>query len=195
MTASHAAIDNIYRYYTDIVVGKQERSLGGEGGGLTIADWIGRFRPNRINVIPLFEEMDHMLDAHTTVRRYLEGKDIADQRVFLARSDPAMNYGLVSAVLLNKIALLHIQEVSEETGDTDLSHHWGGFGAVSGRSLPPRGPSVGLPPSTRASTRSPSSRHSSTITRLRMSRMRSGGWRSEGPAAPPGPSTRQRLST
>ena len=31
MTASHTAIDNIYRYYTEIVVGKQERSLG-EGG-------------------------------------------------------------------------------------------------------------------------------------------------------------------
>lgn len=114
MTASHTAVDNIYRYYTDIVVGKQERRLG--EGGTTIADWIGRFRPDRINVIPLFEEMDHMLDAHNVVRRYLEGKDIADQRVFLARSDPAMNYGLVSAVLLNKIALRHLREVSEETG-------------------------------------------------------------------------------
>jgi phosphoenolpyruvate carboxylase len=113
MTASHVAIDNIYRYYTDIVVGKQERRLG--EGNMTIADWIGRFRPDRINVIPLFEEMDHMLDAHNVVRRYLEDKDIADQRVFLARSDPAMNYGLVSAVLLNKIALRHLWEVSEET--------------------------------------------------------------------------------
>ncbi len=114
MTASHTAIDNIYRYYTDVVVGKQERRL--VEGGMTIADWIGRFRPDRINVIPLFEEMEHMLDAHNVVRRYLEGKDIVDQRVFLARSDPAMNYGLVSAVLLNKIALQHLREVSEETG-------------------------------------------------------------------------------
>ncbi len=114
MTTSHTAIDNIYRYYTEIVVGKQERRLG--EGGTTIADWIGRFRPDRINVIPLFEEMDHMLDAHNVVRRYLEGKDIADQRVFLARSDPAMNYGLVSAVFLNKLALQNLREVSEETG-------------------------------------------------------------------------------
>ena len=83
---------------------------------MTIADWIGRFRPDHINVIPLFEEMDHMLDAHNVVRRYLEDKDIDHQRVFLARSDPAMNYGIVSAVLLNKIALQHLQEVSEETG-------------------------------------------------------------------------------
>lgn len=114
MTASHTALDNIYRYYTDIVVGKQERRL--REGGKTIADWIGRFRPDRINVIPLFEEMDHMLDAHNVVGRYLEDKEIVDQRVFLARSDPAMNYGLVTAVLLNKIALQHLREVSEETG-------------------------------------------------------------------------------
>lgn len=114
MTASHTAIDNIYRYYADIVVGKQERSLG--EGGMTIMDWIGKFRPDRINVIPLFEEIDHMLDAHNMVRRYLEDKDITHQRVFLARSDPAMNYGIISAVLLNKIALQHLQEVSDETG-------------------------------------------------------------------------------
>lgn len=114
MTTSHTAIDNIYRYYTDIVVGKQKQTLG--EGGMTIADWIGRFQPDRINVIPLFEEMDHMLDAHNVVRRYLADKDITHQRVFLARSDPAMNYGIVSAVLLNKIALCHLQEMSEETG-------------------------------------------------------------------------------
>jgi phosphoenolpyruvate carboxylase len=114
MTTSHLAIDNIYRYYTEIVVGKQEIRL--REGGPTIADWIGRFRPDRINVIPLFEDMASMLDAHNMVRLYLEDKDLADQRVFLARSDPAMNYGLISAVLLNKIALLNLQEVSEEIG-------------------------------------------------------------------------------
>jgi len=114
MTTSHLAIDNIYRYYRDVVVGKQERRL--REGGPTIADWIGRFRPDRINVIPLFEDMARMLDAHNVVRRYLQDKDIADQRVFLARSDPAMNYGLISAVLLNKIALQNLQGVSEEAG-------------------------------------------------------------------------------
>ncbi len=113
MTASHTALDNIYRYYTDFVVGKQDKILG--EGGRTIAEWIGRFRPDRINVIPLFEDMDHMLEAHAIVRRYLHGKDIDSQRVFLARSDPAMNYGLVSAVLLNKMALQRLHLVAEET--------------------------------------------------------------------------------
>jgi phosphoenolpyruvate carboxylase len=49
-------------------------------------------------------------------REYLQDKEVGYQRVFLARSDPAMNYGLVSAVLLNKIALQRLQRLSEEIG-------------------------------------------------------------------------------
>jgi len=58
--------------------------------------------------------MEPMLDAHNMTREYLQDKDVEYQRVFLARSDPAMNYGLVSAVLLNKIALKRLHRLSEE---------------------------------------------------------------------------------
>ena len=84
-------------------MGKQNKPF--KEGDITIAEWIGEFKPERINVIPLFEDMEHMLEAHNITREYLQDKDVKHQRVFLARSDPAMNYGLVSAVLLNKIAL------------------------------------------------------------------------------------------
>ena len=114
MTASTECIDRIYTYYRDFVVGKQNKPF--KEGDITIAEWIGEFRPERINVIPLFEDMEHMLDAHNMVREYLQDKDIQYQRVFLARSDPAMNYGLVSAVLLNKIALQRLQRLSEVIG-------------------------------------------------------------------------------
>ena len=114
MTASTKCIDRIYTYYRDFVVGKQNKPF--KEGDITIAEWIGEFRPERINVIPLFEDMEHMLDAHNMVREYLQDKDIQYQRVFLARSDPAMNYGLVSAVLLNKIALQRLQRLSEVIG-------------------------------------------------------------------------------
>ncbi|MFW6117682.1 MAG: phosphoenolpyruvate carboxylase [Thermoproteota archaeon] len=112
MTTSAKCIDRVYRYYADFIIGKQHQPFS--RSDITIAEWIGKFRPKRINVIPLFEDMEHMLDAHKTVRRYLQDKEVEYQRVFLARSDPAMNYGLLSAVLLNKITLQRLQRLSEE---------------------------------------------------------------------------------
>ncbi|HDM36947.1 MAG TPA: phosphoenolpyruvate carboxylase [Candidatus Syntrophoarchaeum butanivorans] len=114
MTTSTRCIDRIYRYYRDFVVGKQNKPF--KEGDITISEWIGEFKPEKINVIPLFEDISHMLEAHTMVKEYLEGKDLEYQRVFLARSDPAMNYGLVSALLLNKIALQRLQSLPDETG-------------------------------------------------------------------------------
>jgi len=57
-----------------------------------------------------------MLASAEITREYLVGKDIERQRVFLARSDPAMNYGLVSAVLLDKISLQRLYMLEEEVG-------------------------------------------------------------------------------
>lgn len=114
MTTSHKCLDRIYRYYCNFVVGKQNKPF--RKGDITIAEWIGEFKPERINVIPLFEDIKHILDAHNIVRNYWQDKNVEYQRVFLARSDPAMNYGLVSAVLLNKIALQRLQRLSADTG-------------------------------------------------------------------------------
>ncbi len=114
MTTSSKCPDRIYRYYCDFVVGKQNKPF--REGDITIAEWIGDFKPERINVIPLFEDIKHILEAHNITRDYLQDKEVEYQRVFLARSDPAMNYGLISAVLSNKIALQRLQRLSEEIG-------------------------------------------------------------------------------
>jgi phosphoenolpyruvate carboxylase len=114
MASSAPSIDRIYKYYRDFVVGKKDSSF--EPSGMTVAQWIGDFRPETVNVIPLFEDMENMLNAHTITRTYLEDKDVDYQRVFLARSDPALNYGLVSAVLLNWISLQRLEVMSRETG-------------------------------------------------------------------------------
>jgi phosphoenolpyruvate carboxylase len=114
MTTSVRCIDRIYRYYIDHIIGRQKLRFGDDD--ITIAEWIGEFAPSRIHVIPLFEDVPTMLKAADIVKDYLAGKDIADQRVFLARSDTAMNFGLVSAALANKIALSQLDELSARTG-------------------------------------------------------------------------------
>ena len=112
MTISHSCIDRVYRYYKNFVVGKQDELF--KDGDITIADWIGKFSPEKINVIPLVENMESILNAHKILKTYLLDKDIEYQRIFFARSDPALNYGLISAVLINKIALQNINKLSEE---------------------------------------------------------------------------------
>ncbi|WP_347403371.1 phosphoenolpyruvate carboxylase [Methanogenium sp. S4BF] len=114
MTTSYVSIDNIYQYYCDYVIGKQHGRLGGRD--VTIADWIGEFKPERINVIPLFENREGMLKSGEMVKRYIENKNLDYQRVFFARSDPAINYGNIGAVILNKIALMQMGDVSETSG-------------------------------------------------------------------------------
>jgi len=114
MTMSPESLNRVYYYYKDFVVGKQ--NLPFYPGDIKISEWIGDCKPENINVIPLFEDKEHMLEAHNIVREYLKNKDIKHQRVFIARSDPAMNYGMVSAILCNKIALQRLRMLSEETG-------------------------------------------------------------------------------
>lgn len=114
MTTSAEAVDRVYRYYTDFIIGRQQAAA--RPGDISIAEWIGEFRPERISVIPLFEDREHLLASADITRAYLADKDVEHQRVFLARSDPAMNYGLVSAVLLVKIALARLHALSAETG-------------------------------------------------------------------------------
>jgi phosphoenolpyruvate carboxylase len=114
MTMSHQSLNRVYYYYKDFVVGKQNQPF--YQGDITISEWIGECKPESINVIPLFEDKVHMLEAHNIMREYLKDKDIKHQRVFLARSDPAMNYGMVSAVLCNKISLQRLRRLSEKMG-------------------------------------------------------------------------------
>ena len=114
MATDAKSIDRIYRYYADVVAGKQDQRLNKDD--ITIGEWIGEFHPKSIHVIPLFEDMEHMLAAADIMRDYLKDKDVPYQRVFLARSDPAVNYGSIGAVLINKIALRRLWELSQELG-------------------------------------------------------------------------------
>lgn len=112
MCQSTESIDCVYWYYKNFVSGKSHKFI--KENLKTIGDWIGDFNPKTINVIPLFEDQDSMLNCHNILEKYLEDKEVLYQRVFLARSDPALNYGLVSATLLNKIALENLYNLSQK---------------------------------------------------------------------------------
>lgn len=114
MTTSHLELERVRNYYEHIIIGQKETRLGAEK--ISVRDWVGDFQPERINVIPLFENLESISACDRIVSKYLEGKDPEYQRVFLARSDPALNYGSASAVLLSKIALQKLHGVEEKTG-------------------------------------------------------------------------------
>ena len=112
MTTSHEEVERVRDYYEKAIVGQKTMKVGKEG--LKVKDWVGDFKPESINVIPLFEDSESILNAAKIVEKYLEGKKQEYQRVFLARSDPALNYGSVSAVLMAKIALMEMHELEEK---------------------------------------------------------------------------------
>ncbi|MFH1784867.1 MAG: phosphoenolpyruvate carboxylase [Candidatus Micrarchaeota archaeon] len=113
MTTSHLELKRVKNYYKQIVIGQRNTKLGTEN--ISVKEWVGDFQPEKINVIPLVENYDSVLNCDSIVSKYLKGKRYEYQRVFLARSDPALNYGSTVAVLLSKIALQKLQKVEEDT--------------------------------------------------------------------------------
>ncbi|MHA1860356.1 MAG: phosphoenolpyruvate carboxylase [Candidatus Asgardarchaeia archaeon] len=112
MTTEAQSLNRIYYYYKKFIIGKKYSCF--YDGDIKICDWFGDFKPEEINVIPLLEDKESMLNAHNILREYLKDKDLEYQRVFLARSDPALNYGSLSAVLINKIALMRLYNLEKE---------------------------------------------------------------------------------
>jgi len=91
-----------------------------------------------LNLIPLFEEFETMADAKSILHTYVDflKKEYNYKpeylRIFIARSDPAMNAGFLPAKLACKHAISAYHEFSKETGIA--VYPW-----VGGGSLPFRG--------------------------------------------------------
>ncbi len=111
MTTSAEELNRVYYFYKNFISGKQYQAI--YSGDITVAEWVGEFLPEKINVIPLFEDVISMLKVDEILKEYLKDKEESYLRIFLARSDPALNYGLISAVLANKIALKKLVKLSE----------------------------------------------------------------------------------
>jgi len=114
MTTSARELDRVRDYYARFVAGMEQITLGADERPL--GEWFGRFSPPTVRMIPLIEDRDHLLAADDLVRDYLRGKDLDHVRVFIARSDPALNYGYLSAVLLALVALERLAALEAETG-------------------------------------------------------------------------------
>lgn len=75
-----------------------------------------------IEIIPLFEQVDVIISSGRILEKYLQlhklkfGFVPIYLRPYLARSDPALNSGLIPTVLAIKIALSHYLEFERETG-------------------------------------------------------------------------------
>ncbi len=105
-TTSHEEVVALHRYYEALT---RHAELGGE-----VAKWLGEFKPERVNVIPLIEDLPSLLSADHIVKLYAEAMGLRRVRVFIARSDPALNYGLPSAVALAKLALYKLSRLRDE---------------------------------------------------------------------------------
>lgn len=86
---------------------------------------IGSGNPALIEIIPLVEDIPDMLGIDRLIKEYaalFRKKGLAKiweleyLRPFIARSDPALNYGLVPAVLGAKVAISKAYQAAEECG-------------------------------------------------------------------------------
>ncbi len=112
-TTSAEELALVDAYYRTFIVGQERQPLR---GNTTVQDWVGEFFPKRVRVIPLIEDLDHMTTCDVIVRDFLKTTDVPYQRVFLARSDPALNFGVVAAELMLKIGLARLDRLEHEVG-------------------------------------------------------------------------------
>src|SRR3989338_4617564 len=113
MVTSSKCLVRIAEYYKQFVVGKEKKIL--TKGDRSLGSWIGSFHPKEIRVVPLIEDKNPLLCADKIVEEFVKKEKVKDyQRVWLARSDPALHYGSASTVLIEKIALQRLHRLSEK---------------------------------------------------------------------------------
>ena len=107
----------LFNYYAKAIIGDSEVMLD---ESTKVKDWVGAFKPKSIRVIPLVEDFNSLWSIDKIVTPYIKAVKPKHLRVFIARSDPALNYGLLCAVLLSKMALSKLKKVEKEH---DVSVH------------------------------------------------------------------------
>jgi phosphoenolpyruvate carboxylase len=101
----------LFNYYKKAVVGVEDIELG---EAVKVRDWVGPFKPSQIELIPLIEDEESLLKIDRIVEPYIDVVQPSYVRVFIARSDPALNYSLVSAIILSKLALSKLKRLEKK---------------------------------------------------------------------------------
>ncbi len=112
MTTSAAELERVRRYYERFVVGAESAVL--LSGDAPLRELFGSFAPRGVEVIPLIEDKPYLLAADAIVREQIRATVTPYQRVFIARSDPALNYGSLAATLMAMIALDRLDRLARE---------------------------------------------------------------------------------
>ena len=111
MCSSEKDILKVKYFYRNFISGIENNTIVDE----KVGDWVGKIEPKDIQVIPLVETKDAILDSGKIIRNYLKETKDEYLRFWIARSDPALNYSSLGAVLIVKTALDKIHKVAEET--------------------------------------------------------------------------------
>ncbi|MBC7329437.1 phosphoenolpyruvate carboxylase [bacterium] len=114
MTTSVKQLNRLEAYYRNFVSGQALMRAFPEDDML-IKEWLGDFKPERIGIIPLFEDKDSLLNCDKIVEAFMEGKKLEYMRVFLGRSDPALNYSNLSSVLFLNVALQRLYRLEKRS--------------------------------------------------------------------------------
>jgi phosphoenolpyruvate carboxylase len=101
----------LFNYYKKAIIGDEEVRLD---EFTLVKDWVGSFKPKSIKIIPLVEDFNSLLSIDKIIKPYISAVKPKYLRVFIARSDPALNYGLLCAVLLSKIAFSKLKKLEKE---------------------------------------------------------------------------------
>lgn len=114
-TTSHLELLRVVSYYSRVIVGKEKMKIC-NAEGMSVEDWVGGFKPKAIEVIPLIEDKESLSNIDKILADFAKSLKPEYVRAFLARSDPALNYGLFPAVLLIKLALSKMHKMAQNLG-------------------------------------------------------------------------------
>ena len=113
MVTQAKEVIRVSEYYQQHVIQNQKLSLLKDD--IIISEWLGKSMPEKIRVTPLVETTEGMLNVDKIAQEIIQHEKPEEyQRIWLARSDPALNYGSLSAVLINKISLQKLHELEKK---------------------------------------------------------------------------------